>query len=395
MKTLTFLMIASLCFGQQVELPESERARAARVSLMKTDDKIAYYEKALKEHPGDAKNQAGLASAFIQKMRETTDFAFLNRASAVVEQILKADAKSYDGLRLLAEIETHRHNFPHAAELTAELVKRNPSDTGAWGLLGDSYMELGQYDDAGRAYQQMLTLTPNLTSYNRVAYHKFVTGHGEEALAWMQQAVLAGSNVPENLAWCEVEFGDMLFKTGHPTDAKTIYHRALATLPGYHKALGALGRYYASTGDDTLAIENLKQAQAVIPLPEYAAALEAAYTRTGKVAEARQQRQLLDVIDKLGQANGEKGNRALAIAYADDGVNPARAVALAQGEMPARHDVYAYDALSWALFKAGRIDEAEAASAKAMVFGTPEPLFRAHADAIAAARATNSQMVIH
>ena len=395
MKTIAFVIMASVCFAQQVQLPESDRARAARVALMKTDQKIAWFEKTLQEHPGDAKSQAGLASAFIQKMRETTDFAFLNRASAVVDQILKTDPKSYDGLRLLAEIETHRHNFPHAAELTAELVVRNPSDTGAWGLLGDSYMELAQYDDAGRAYQQMLTLAPNLTSYNRVAYHKFVTGHGDEALAWMQQAVLAGSNVPENLAWCEVEFGDMLLKTGHASDAKTIYDRALATLPGYYKALAALGRYYAAAGDDARAIENLKKAQAVIPLPEYAAALEAAYARTGKTAEANEQRQLLDVIDKLGQANGEKGNRALALAYADSGVNLARAVQLAQGEMPMRRDVYAYDALSWALFKDGRLEDAEAASAKAMQFGTPEPMFRAHAEAISAARATNSQMVIH
>ena len=85
---------------------ESERLRAARVAAMKTDERIAYYEKMLKEHAGDAKAEAGLAAAFIQKMRETTDFAFLDRATAVVNQILKADPKSYDGLvRLLAEIE--------------------------------------------------------------------------------------------------------------------------------------------------------------------------------------------------------------------------------------------------------------------------------------------------
>src|SRR6185437_6508733 len=159
---------------------------------------------------------------------------------AVVNQILKTDPKSYDGLRLMAEIETHRHNFPRSAEITSELVERNPSDTGAWGLLGDSYMELGRYDDADKAYQRMLTIAPNLTSYNRVAYQRFVTGHDNEALGWMQQAVLSGSLIPENLAWCEVEFGDMLLKTGHTQDAKTMYDRALETVSGYHKALGGL-----------------------------------------------------------------------------------------------------------------------------------------------------------
>ena len=246
-------------------------------------------------------------------------------------------------------------------------------------------MELGRYDDADKAYQRMLTIAPNLTSYNRVAYQRFVTGRDNEALGWMQQAVLSGSLIPENLAWCEVEFGDMLLKTGHSQDAKTIYDRALETVRGYHKALGGLGRYYQTTGEPVRAIENFKKAQAVIPLPEYTAALEALYTKTGKTAEAREQRQLLDVIDKLGQVNGEKGNRALAIAYADDNVRLDRAVELARGEMATRHDVYAYDALSWALFRKGLLKEAQEASEKAMAQHTVEPMFWYHAGMIAQA----------
>jgi predicted Zn-dependent protease len=246
-------------------------------------------------------------------------------------------------------------------------------------------MEMGQYAAAQRAYRRMLEIGPNLASYNRVAYHDFVTGHSGEALAWMNLAVQAGSQIPENLAWCLVEFGDMLFKSGHTQDAHTAYDRALETLPGYHRAYAALGRFYASTGEYQRAVENFKKAQAVIPLPDYAAALETLYTRLGRPGEAAKQSELLDVIDKLGAANGEKGNRMLAVDYADENRNLGRALELALGELETRKDVYTYDALSWVLFRSGRQKEAEEASATATAMNTPEPMFLYHAGLISMA----------
>jgi tetratricopeptide (TPR) repeat protein len=359
--------------------------RDATISSLNTNDRIAAYEKLLEASPADPKVQAGLASAFIQKLRETTDFAYLNRASALVDKMLAADPKSYDAIRLEIEIETHRHNFPKAAELARDLSDRNPSDTGSLGLLGDSLMEEGEYEAAGKVYQHMLELGPNLASYNRVAYHRFVTGKTGEALSWMNLAVQAGSAIPENLAWCLVEFGDMLFKTGHAGDAHAAYTRSLETLPRYHRAYAALGRYYAATGEYQRAVENFKKAQEVIPLPDYAAALESLYTKLGKPAEAAKQRALLDVIDKLSAANGEKGNRMLAMAYADENRNLGRALELAQGELATRQDVYTYDALSWVLFRNGKQDEAQEASTKAMAQHTAEPMFFYHAGVIAMA----------
>ena len=60
---------------------------------MSSDERIASFEKALKATPDEPKVQAGLASAFIQKLRETTDFAYLNRASYLVDRMLAADSK--------------------------------------------------------------------------------------------------------------------------------------------------------------------------------------------------------------------------------------------------------------------------------------------------------------
>ena len=383
-------MCAALCAALAAPPVNGEdgvaaRYRSLQAAHLNTDERIAAYEKLLKEAPDDPKIETALASAFIQKLRETTDFAYLNRAAALVDRLLAADPKNYDGIRLSAEIETHRHNFPKAAALARELAERNPSDAGAYGLLGDSLMEMGQYDMARDAYQRMLTLSPNLTSYNRMAYHAFVTGKGDEALAWMATAVRAGSATPENLAWCLVEFGDMLSKTGHAADAELSYQQALVALPGYHRALAAEGRQYAAAGDFAKATARFQQAQEVIPLPDYAAALETLYTHSGKTAEAAQQRKLIDVIERLGRANGEKGNRMLAVVYADQNRNLDRALELARAELETRKDVYTYDALSWVLFRDGRQKEAEEASARALEFRTTEPTFLYHAGVIAMA----------
>ena len=375
----TFL--SSLCFLTVSVALASGQLHAP----LSSDERIAAQEKRLKAEPDNPDTQAALASAFIQKLRETTDFAYLNRASALVDKILAANPANYDAIRLSAEIETHRHNFPRAAELAAELLQRNPSDAGAMGLLGDSLMEMGQYGAAGEAYERMLASSPNLASYNRVAYHRFVTGDRQKSIDWMGMAIQAGSATPENLAWCLVEFGDMLFKTGRTADAHIAYERALQTLPGYHRAYAALGRESASAGKFEEAASNFLRAQAVIPLPEYAGALEIIYTTLGKASKAREQRSLLDVIDKLGRVNGEKGNRMLALAYANENRNLERALEWIGGDLETRKDVYTYDALSWVLFRAGNRKEAEDASRKALAMNTPEPMFLYHAGVIAIA----------
>jgi tetratricopeptide (TPR) repeat protein len=128
------------------------------------------------------------------------------------------------------------------------------------------------------------------------------------------------------------------------------------------------------------------RAQAATPWPEYAAALHHLYGKLGRTAEAGKQLALLDVIDRMGNLAREKGNRALVYIFADLDHRLDRAVELARGELEVRRDVYTYDALSWAYFKAGLLDEAAVASAKAMAHGTPEPAFFYHAGLIAQAK---------
>ena len=69
----------------------------------------------------------------------------------------------------------------------------------------------------------------------------------------------------------------------------------------------------------------------------------------------------------------------LARFLAERGRAPDEAVTIAEGAAALRHDIFTEDALAWALFKAGRIPEARAASLRARRTGSRDARLVAHA----------------
>jgi len=315
-------------------------------------------------------------------MRETMDPGYLDRASKIIQSVLSNEATNYEALRMRSQIELERHNFTKVAEYSRELTAATPEDPYNWGTLGDSLMELGQYDKAAAAYQRMVSLRPDLSSYNRASYYRFVAGDATGAVEIMKRAIDAGSRSPENIAWCYVDLGNMYFKIGQVADAERAYLSALRAFTGYYPAYAGLGRAYAAQGKTLEAIENYQRAQAVVPLVEYAAALQDLYALAGKPEEARKQADTVDMIDKMEQASGLNVNRNLAMAYADRDRKLDRALSLVESEMSGRRDIYTYDALAWTLYKNKKYDEAARAKDKALELGTPEPAFYYHAGMI-------------
>ena len=386
MKYAALLFLALTMSAQS--LSPREPALADQLVHTTTDQRIRTCEKLLAAKPGDTKLQIELISAYLQKLRESADFTYMDRASKLVDKMLEADGGSLVALRFQNEIDLQRHDFKAVADRAQDMLKYAPSDAGLWANLGDSLMELGEYPRAGAAYLRMFSLRPSLSSYNRLAWYRFVTGDPQSAIQLMQEAIQAGDPVPENNAWCLAELGDMYFKTGQLTEARASYASALATFPSLHRALAGLGRIDAAQGRNDDAIREYLHAQSIVPLPDYAGALEDLYSATGQTDKANQQRAMIKTIEKLGQANKEKVNRNLALLLADHDRDLDVALNLIETELPTRGDVYTWDAYSWILFKNHRLDEASEASAKAMRLNTPEPKFRYHAEQIAKASET-------
>jgi tetratricopeptide (TPR) repeat protein len=384
------LVVSSCLAAEQGMTPHVVEAPGARglsveVSRAGTDERIRIYQQLLSGSPKNLQFQSGLILAYLQKLRETADPTYLQRASKLVDAMLEVDGGNFEALRFQNEIDLQRHDFKAVADRTRDMLQFAPSDPGAWGNLGDALMELGEYEGAGKAYEKMIAQRPNLASYNRVAFFRFVTGDATGAIGLMKEAIAAGSGQAENTAWCYAELGDMYFKIGQLSDAAAAYNSALELFPRLHRADAGLGKVEAAQGQLDLAIHSYEKAESIVPLIEYGAALMDLFTAAGKEAAARQQHDLMAAIDKLAIANGETTNRNWALILADHNENLPHALELIRTEIVTRPDVYTWDALAWVLFKTGNLEEARAASLKALRLNTPEPAFYFHASCIATA----------
>ena len=363
-------------------LPVALWAQRPSPKQLTTDQRVAALSTQLKATPTDPLIRIELAGAYLQKMRETTDGAYFERARRLVNETILQHPQHYEARRRNLEIEMMVHHFKEVIARGSKLLVERPTDAVVLGLVGDAFMERGDYDRASDAYQKMSDLRPSLASYNRIAFYRFVTGDPVGAIDAMRLAIRAGSREPENLAWCLTDLGMMLWKTGAVNEADRAFREALARFPGYHPALGGIGRVEASRGRHEAAIQSFLAAQSRVPLPEYAALLAKLYRQTGQTAAATRQLALLDVADQLDRAAGEMANRHLALAYADLEHRLPRALELARAELAVREDVYTYDALAWALYRNGHVEAAAQAMRKALSQSTPEPSFHAHAAAI-------------
>jgi tetratricopeptide (TPR) repeat protein len=201
----------------------------------------------------------------------------------------------------------------------------------------------------------------------------------------MRSAIAADSPAAENVAWCWNDLGNIYFKTGHLKEAEDAYAKALTVFPGYYPAFAGMGRVRGAQKRWKEAIEAFRHAQATVPMPEFAAALEDLLQLSGNPAESRKQRDLLDAIDRMNRSSGERTNRNLALLFADHDRNLDRAAELAGNEIKVRPDVYTHDAFAWVLYKQKRFAEAEQSAEKALALKSPEPAFYYHAGLIAAA----------
>jgi predicted Zn-dependent protease len=146
-----------------------DRILTESTASLKTDEHVSMYETLVKAQPDVLHYRNLLAGAYIQKVRETMDFGYLDRAAQVLADVLAVDPKNYEAARLRTEIALERHDFKLAAQYSRALADSAPNDSWNWGTLGDALTETGDYDGAAGAYQKMVNIRPDLSSYNRAA----------------------------------------------------------------------------------------------------------------------------------------------------------------------------------------------------------------------------------
>ncbi len=130
------------------------------------------------------------------------------------------------------------------------------------------------------------------------------------------------------------------------------------------------------------ALDLYRKAVAILPMPEYIAALGDVYRKMGRSEEARKQYELVEYIGKLSALNKALYNRELAYFYADHDIKIKEGLELAQHELDYRRDIYAYDVLAWNLYKNGQSEKAGEAIREALKLNTKDAKLFYHAGMI-------------
>ncbi len=271
------------------------------------------------------------------------------------------------------------HRFSEAEQIARALVARR-NFVLDYGLLGDVLMEQGRLAEATDAYQRMIDLKPFYQSYTRAAHLRWLKGDLDGAIELMRMAIGSASpRDPESSAWAWTRLAAYQLQADRLREAAKAADTALQLQPDYASALLMRGRILLASKQSSDALEALRRAAQLHPLPEYQWALADALRLQGLELEA-------DAVERELTTRGALADpRTLALYLATRRSEPAKAMTLTEEELRTRADVFTLDAHAWALAATGRIDEAREEIGRAVAEGTEDGRLFLHAGVIHAA----------
>jgi tetratricopeptide (TPR) repeat protein len=361
----------------------SSRGKQNPMMAKSLDDEMQNAQQLVKQNPSDVSSLNQLAYIYIRKVRQTVDFSFNGSAEKLLRQALAIDPQNYDSWLYLSIVYMAQHNFADARASASKAISVNDSGSGAYGILGDACYELGLYDQAADAYDKMGDLRPGSPYYARAASYRALTGDPSGAIEIMGEAFEASD--PQDLedhAWYLLQLGNLSFDSGKLSQAEKFYRQSLEFFPASYNALAGLAKVSFAEGKSEEAIALYQKAIAIVPMPDFVAALGDIYASLGRTAEAEKQYSLVEYIGLISKINREIYNRQIALFYADHNRKLDEALRLVKNEIAIRKDVYGYDALAWCLYKNGKTAEAKSAIHQALRLQTKDAKLFFHAGMI-------------
>jgi len=330
----------------------------------------------LAKDPGDTAAAVSLADALLRQTRVVADPTLAVTAEQTLRRVLSVRGGDYDAQRMLATTLLSQHRFREAITAAAVARDARPADAWNYGVIGDSHLELGEYDEAFDAFDRMLQIRPSAAAYARASYARELQGDLTAALRFMQMAREATPPTdPESQAWHEVQLAHLELELDHLDRASRHLDGAFYVFANYVPAIEMRVRLLAMQGRFEEAAQIASGQLAKLPTPLLAVQAGDALAALGRTSEA-------DRFYRQAEGLWRYEPAALARFLADSGRDVARAVTLAESAVTTRHDIFTEDALAWSLFKAGDVRRADAALKQALRTGTRDHMIRAHAEAI-------------
>jgi tetratricopeptide (TPR) repeat protein len=388
---LGFAALAGLRFfdvvPEAVAVAPADRAVTATVTSREgLAAAIATLSSRVAANRSDERAAVSLADALMRQARVTGDTTLPQRAREVLDRTIDA-TDSYLARRMLGAVLLSQHRFAEALDAATRARALRPDDTWNDGVVGDAAIELGRYDEAFAAFDRMASRKPSASAYARVAYARELQGDVVGARTALRMAIEATSaHDPESLAWTWSQLGAIELQQGQVDESARAYERALGAFPAHPYARTGLARVAAARGDLTGALAAYRALLAEAPTPELAAQIGDILLVQGDGEAAKASWAEAERLEREGWAHEAPQPASLARLLAERGLKSDEAVLLAREASQTRDDIFTNDALAWALYRAGAIDEAWKASERARRTGTRDRRILSHAAAIAEAR---------
>lgn len=332
----------------------------------------------LSSSPGDWRAWARLGLAYVEQARVSANPALYPKAEGALDRSLKLhqerNAAALAGQGALANA---RHDFVAGLRWGEKARSADSDSAQAQGVIGDSLIELGRYDEAFDAYQRMVDLAPGLASYTRAAYALDLQGDVPGARRILELA-LGEAVAPQDMAFAHHSLGELAWNEGDIQTARLHYETAVRLDPGFVPPGAGLARVHTASGETERAVTAWREVVGRAPLPEYVADLGNLFVTLGRPDDAADQFGLLGMQRQLFQANGVNVDLELALFSADHGVHLPAGLDAAEGEWRRRRSVHVADALAWQLHAHGRNGEALDMANQALRLGTRNASFFYH-----------------
>lgn len=358
---------------------------AASPAASRTSGNTERLEARTASSPDDLAAWQQLGVAYVTQAAATGDPSYYDLADRALDRAEQLEPGAPVTVVARGNLALALHRFDEALELGRRAHELLPSNPDALGVVVDAQVELGRYEEAAKTTQAMLDVDPGLPALARTSYLRQLHGDLDGALAAMQQAETAGAGLPFETATVTALVGDLAVLRGDLDAAAGAYRRALQTSPDAVLARVGLARIRAIQGDVDGAISDLEELTAAAPHPAALLLLLDLQEHAGRGDEAGRTEELVRAIVALQRNASQTVALELALFEADHG-DPAEAVRLAEAAYAARPDnVYAADALAWALYRNGEVDEAVGLAERSLRLDTADPVLRFHGAAVHAA----------
>ena len=258
----------------------------------------------LKAKPNDTKTALALANAYIIESRISGNNTYYDMAALkIIKNIIATEPANYQALLLQSLIQLSQHHFAEALSTATKVIAIDSNSAFLYGVLLDANVEMGNYEAAVAAADQMVSIRPDLRSYSRIAYLREIHGDYFGAINAMQLAVKAGIPAEETTEWCRIQLGRLYENIGAIEKARFQYALSLAARPGYAYALAGLGRIASFEKKYDSAIVYYEQASQSITDLGIKEKLAAAYFNAGQTEKSILLNQQLVAEMKMADKN--------------------------------------------------------------------------------------------